>query len=123
MVTWSAGNRGLLWIADRCGGLVGADSLYTRICTNFPTVCYNTCCDVAQSTRRVAGGKHFLERLYVHMCRKRQSRLPLLRPQHPRGADEATPNIHSARQRYVDVEPAGMAIVIERVFMVDARQI
>ncbi|EYC30514.1 hypothetical protein Y032_0005g2690 [Ancylostoma ceylanicum] len=35
MVTWSAGkrgcsagNRGRLWIADRCGGLVGADSLY-----------------------------------------------------------------------------------------------
>ncbi|EYC27457.1 hypothetical protein Y032_0009g740 [Ancylostoma ceylanicum] len=38
MVTWSAGKRGCsagkrgrLWIPDRCGGLVGADSLYSLI--------------------------------------------------------------------------------------------
>ncbi|EYB93436.1 hypothetical protein Y032_0182g891 [Ancylostoma ceylanicum] len=37
MMTWSAGkrgcsadNRGRLWIADRSGGLVGADSLYVQ---------------------------------------------------------------------------------------------
>ncbi|EYC14579.1 hypothetical protein Y032_0040g290 [Ancylostoma ceylanicum] len=28
MMTWSAGKRGRLRVADRCGGLVGADSLY-----------------------------------------------------------------------------------------------
>ncbi|EYC05378.1 hypothetical protein Y032_0082g1548 [Ancylostoma ceylanicum] len=30
-----------------------------------PPMHYHTCCDVAQSTRSVAGGKYFLERLYV----------------------------------------------------------
>ncbi|EYC10455.1 hypothetical protein Y032_0055g2563 [Ancylostoma ceylanicum] len=30
-----------------------------------PPMHYHTCCDVAHSTRSVAGGKYFLERLYV----------------------------------------------------------
>ncbi|EYB89052.1 hypothetical protein Y032_0237g3251 [Ancylostoma ceylanicum] len=55
-------------------------------------------------TRKFAAGNWYRE------C---QSRLPLLRPQHPRWADEATPNIHSARPRRVDVAAAGMAIVTD----------
>ncbi|EYC33056.1 hypothetical protein Y032_0002g578 [Ancylostoma ceylanicum] len=44
---------------------------------------------------------------------ERQSRLPLPLPLHPRGAGEATPNIHSASPRDVDDAAAGVAIVID----------
>ncbi|EYC39442.1 hypothetical protein Y032_0656g1222 [Ancylostoma ceylanicum] len=37
----------------------------------------------------------------------------LLPPQHPRCAGEATPNIHIARRRRVDVAAAGVEIVID----------
>ncbi|EYC11782.1 hypothetical protein Y032_0049g1766 [Ancylostoma ceylanicum] len=49
---------------------------------------------------------------------ERQSRLPLPRPQHPRGAGETTPNIHSVSPRRVDVAATRVVIGVSYTSLV-----